>query len=369
MIKNTYRNQVEVLHSSHRAFHIHTIRLPDGDRAEDWWICDGHWSQTPVADAVTLPGRYAISGMVDAHTHLSMDMGIFGLPEASDAVIEANVQDKLRQGVTAVRDAGALPQAAITSSSSDRIRIISTGKMIAPPERGYPGICVPVAEDHLIDFALREISEGHRWIKIMADFPFPVAELNYYRSVPTYSFDALQRLCKAVHEKGARVAVHSAVAWAAECVHAGVDSIEHGPALTSDALTEMAQRGIAWVPTLTTVAGVGEFLSTANVPAALQVYARDSLRDIRALLPIAEKLGVTIMAGTDEHPNDFAGEVRKLHDYGLSTRAALHAAADAARAFLGLSAWQEGAPAEVALFEDDPREQLEVLGEPVAVVA
>ncbi len=349
--------------------HIHAIRLPGGDRAEDWWIRDGLWSTTPVEGAITLPGRYAIVGMVDAHTHLSMDMGIFGLPEASAAVIEANVADKLRQGVTAVRDAGALPQAAITSSSSDRISIISTGKMIAPPERGYPSICVPVPEDHLIDFALREISEGHRWVKIMADFPFPSDELNYYTSLPTYSFDALQRLCAAVHDKGARVAVHTAVAWASECVRAGVDSIEHGPALTPDALAQMARRGIAWVPTLTTVAGVGEFLSNANVPPSLQMQARDSLRNIRMLLPIAEKLGVTIMAGTDEHPNDFAGEVCKLRAYGLSPRAALLAAADGARAFLGLSEWQAGAPVEVVLFDDDPRESLDVLARPVAVVA
>ena len=172
-----------------------------------------------------------------------------------------------------------------------------------------------------------------------------------------------------MHEKGARVAVHSAVAWATEYVRAGVDSIEHGPALTPDALTEMAQRGIAWVPTLTTVAGIGEYLSTADVPPSLQDQARDSLRNIRALLPVAERLGVTIMAGTDEHPNDFVGEVCKLHDYGLSTRAALRAASDTGRAFLGLPAWQEGAPANVVLFDNDPRERLGVLGKPVAVLA
>jgi imidazolonepropionase-like amidohydrolase len=93
------------------------------------------------------------------------------------------------------------------------------------------------------------------------------------------------------------------------------------------------------------------------------------MRNIRTLLPIAEKLGVTIMAGTDEHPGDFVGEVRKLHAYGLSARAALHAASGAARAFLGLPMWQVGAPADVALFEDDPRESLDVLARPVTVVA
>ena len=105
MNKQTVRQQISLARSAGQAFHIHAIRLPDGDRAEDWWIGNGHWSQTPLAGAMTLPGRYALSGMVDAHTHLSMDMGIFGLPETSEAVIEANLQDKLRQGVTAVRDA------------------------------------------------------------------------------------------------------------------------------------------------------------------------------------------------------------------------------------------------------------------------
>lgn len=42
-----------------------------------------------------MAGCYAIAGMVDAHAHLSMDMGAFGLPDASAAVIEANWQTQL----------------------------------------------------------------------------------------------------------------------------------------------------------------------------------------------------------------------------------------------------------------------------------
>jgi imidazolonepropionase-like amidohydrolase len=238
-------------------FHLHAVRLPGGDRAEDWWIQDGQWSQTPVDDAHPLPGNYATAGLVDGHTHLSMDMGLFGLPDGSEAVIDANVQDKLRQGVTAVRDAGALPEATVTASSSDHITIIPTGKLISPPGHGYPRICTPVTEDGLIDFALYEIAQGNRWVKVIAEFPIDMSgsEMNHFASVPTYSFEALAWLCTAVHAKGARVAMHTATAWAARCVQAGADSIEHGPGLTPEALAEMAQRGIAWVPTLTSVAG------------------------------------------------------------------------------------------------------------------
>ena len=84
--------------NNQQAFHIHAIQLPHGTKAQDWWIANGNLQSTPIANAMTLPRRFVIPAMVDAHTHLSMDFGIFGLPDASDAVVQANLQNKARQG-------------------------------------------------------------------------------------------------------------------------------------------------------------------------------------------------------------------------------------------------------------------------------
>ena len=78
---------------------------------------------------------------------------------------------------------------------------------------------------------------------------------------------------------------------------------------------------------------------------------------------------VTIMAGSDEKPEDFAQEIILLNEYGLSPQAALAAAADHARAYLGLPPFAVGAAADVVLFNTDPRQNLNVLRQPSAIIS
>jgi imidazolonepropionase-like amidohydrolase len=75
-----------------------------------------------------------------------------------------------------------------------------------------------------------------------------------------------------------------------------------------------------------------------------------------------------VFAGTDagggiEHGR-IADEVRALHEAGLPLEAALAAASWKAREWLGLPCIQEGAPADVVVFDDDPRADLEALSRP-----
>ena len=337
-------------------WHIHATLLPDGDRAQDWWIYDGVLHEQPIADAETLPGKYAIAGMVDAHTHLSMDFGLFGLPEASDAVIRANLAHKATHGVLAVRDVGALPGAKIDPATSSDVRVLTTGNLNAPTERFHPGIYTPVEADQLIDSALHDLARGSRWVKVIADFPGP--DFNFFDPIVNYSFETLQQLCNAVHAKGARVAAHVSGSYVAEVVRAGIDSIEHGPMLTADVLAEMAWRGIAWTPTLTTVTRVCAMQVEMGVPYAASI--KQYLAQLKHTLPLAEKLGVQILVGTDEYPDSYADEVQLLHKYGLSVKGALLSASDSARAYLGLPWLKEGEAADLVLFDEDPRDAQKV---------
>jgi imidazolonepropionase-like amidohydrolase len=95
---------------------------------------------------------------------------------------------------------------------------------------------------------------------------------------------------------------------------------------------------------------------------------RQQLRERTAhLLRHAAGLGVTIMTGTDI-VGDIPAEVAMLTDLGLSPTAALSAATTAARRFLGLPDLADGVPADLVTFDSDPRDDPEVLANPVAVL-
>ena len=198
------------------------------------------------------------------------------------------------------------------------------------------------------------MARGATWIKVIADWTTP--ELSY-------PVDALRAMVERVHAAGGRVAAHTQWEGVRMVVEAGVDSIEHGCRLDPETLTLMADRGVAWTPTLSA------FNAPLGPDARPDLIERreEVLANYRAMIPTAHRLGVTLLAGTDT-VGTVVDEVRQLIDYGLSPLDALRAATTAARAFLGRPALTDGAPADLVTFEDDPREDPDVLRWPVAVV-
>ena len=87
----------------------------------------------------------------------------------------------------------------------------------------------------------------------------------------------------------------------------------------------------------------------------------------RVLVRSALDRGITVLAGTDT-AGTISDEIGYLIDFGLTPVQALRAATTDARAFLGLPALEDGAPADVVTFEADPREDPAVLATPTAVV-
>jgi imidazolonepropionase-like amidohydrolase len=87
-----------------------------------------------------------------------------------------------------------------------------------------------------------------------------------------------------------------------------------------------------------------------------------------AVVRAAFEAGVPVFAGTDagggiEHGR-IADEIRALRDAGLPADAALAAASWSARSWLGLPCIEEGAPADLIVFDADPRADLDVLARP-----
>ena len=96
--------------------------------------------------------------------------------------------------------------------------------------------------------------------------------------------------------------------------------------------------------------------------------ALEAFRRHPRLARLAAEVGVLVLAGTDAGmiPHGLVRhEIEHLLNAGLPPCVALGAGSWSARGFLGLAGIEEGAPADLIAFADDPRQGAEVLSRPV----
>ena len=349
------------------AYHVRATLLPDGDQPRDFWIRDRRVTFVPMdgAEALAPPGGFALPGLVDCHVHLTLDFAESGLPAGSAELVEANLRGHLSTGTFIVRDMGAVSGATQRLSDEGRPRVHHAGRLLGPPKR-YFGIQRDTTREELVDVATQEARFGVRWVKIIADFDESGDLLN---GTPNYPQDVLNAAVKAAQAAGARVAVHAVSPAGIEAgLNAGVDSIEHGTGVSERQLEIMAAKQIAWTPTLVIAPGAAAMSRemggkrTANAVLA-------GFENAGRMVPPAAKLGVTILAGTDMYPpGSIWREVAALQATGLAPARALAAASTTARAFLGEPALEEGAPANLVLYERDARNDPEFLTRPSLVM-
>jgi len=347
---------------SDERWHVRAVALPDGGKATDLWIADGRLADAPVDGARDLPGAFVAPGLVDAHVHLTFETrDRLGLERGSPELIAAHLDLHRRAGVLAVRDAGSLPGVALEPETATGVRVVACGPFLAPPGLFLAHLYEPTPPEEAVDTARRRIRDGTPWAKIIADHPG--ANGNPLAPRLGYSFELVAEIADAVHAEGGRLAVHVMGDIVREVVEAGADSVEHGNWADPNVVREMAARGTAWCPTLTTVLHHIE-------PVADRIAAARALLDRqRETLPLAAELGVTLLAGTDEEPHgSVADEVEVLVRYGVPPRAALEAATSGARAYLGLPGLEPGAPADLVTFERDPRDGVDALRTPAAIL-
>jgi imidazolonepropionase-like amidohydrolase len=342
------------------AWGLRGTELPFGTDTRSWWIDDsGRVCDDPLPGAESLPGRYILPGLVDAHAHPAIGAGPTGPMPLEDSEALINLSAWAKSGVTVLRDVGSPGGRTLDLVLEQGMpRLQAAGRFLAPSGRYFPQLLIEaVDEGSLVAAGLAEVSRGATWVKVIADFPDLTTGSD---AEPTYSVERIAQLTAAVHEHGARVAVHSTVSNAGLLVAAGVDSIEHGLGLDEAAIADMARRGTAWTPTLCAMFAL---LDDPKVPPVRRRAVEEASKRLAELIPLAVRLGVPVLTGTDV-TGSVAREVARLSDMGLDPSDALAAGSVWPRRFLGVSTT---AP-DIVTYHHDPREDPAELNDPAAVV-
>lgn len=335
---------------------IRGYALPHGEYV-DLYADGDRWTTDPVPGVEPVAEGWLLPGLVDAHTHP-------GALAPGDPLDEDLLRDHLREhldaGVTAIRAPGLAGEPpAWFGVAEDVPRAWHAGPWLAQHGQFFDGWGRRVDHAELPAVAAAQAARTG-WAKVVADWGVDD------EAVPV---DVLTAVVRAVHAVGGRVAVHTQHAdGGAAAVAAGVDSVEHGMWLDPDLLTRMAEQGTALTPTLSVMRS-----STPEVRRRPDGPRKDwYLGGVAAhgpLVAAAAEAGVLVLAGTDSAQHGRVGdEVRALADAGMRPHDALGAASWAARAYLGLGGLEPGAPADAVVYARDPRTDLALLSEPVAVV-
>jgi imidazolonepropionase-like amidohydrolase len=276
----------------------------------------------PGTETLALPGLTLLPGLIDAHSHLFLhpynetlwNDQVLKEPlgyRVVEAVLHA--RNTLLQGFTTLRDLGtegagfedvsvkrAIDQGLIPGPRLQVATraIVATGSY-GPGPRGFrPDLELPQGGQpvsgvpQVLEAVREQAGRGADWIKVYADYGRGPAG----RSVPTFSQEELDALVAEAHSSGRPVSAHATTAEGMRrAILAGVNTVEHGFGGTDSVFHLMAERHVAYLPTLTAVEAYAEYFDgyvVGQPPTA-------SMRQAAQAFQLALKNGVTIGCGSD----------------------------------------------------------------------
>ncbi|MCP9988519.1 amidohydrolase family protein [Streptomyces sudanensis] len=340
------------------------------DVRDELWVVDGRVAHTRptgvhASDVRTVTG-WALPGLVDAHCHVGLDA--HGAVDAGTSEKQALAERDA--GALLLRDAGSPADTRWIDDRDDLPKIIRAGRHIARTRRYIRNYAHEIEPADLVAYVAREARRGDGWVKLVGDWiDREVGDLT-----ACWPRAEVEAAIAEAHRLGARVTAHCfAEESLRDLVEAGIDCVEHATGLTEDTIPLFAERGVAIVPTLVNIAtfprlaagGEGRFPHWADHMRRLHERRYDTVR-------AAYDAGVPVFVGTDAGgalPHGLvAAEVAELVKAGIPALDALSATAWGARAWLGRPSLEEGAPADLVVYDEDPRADVRVLAAPRRVV-
>jgi imidazolonepropionase-like amidohydrolase len=349
--------------------HIRGRVLTGPDEAcDELWVVGGRITYrrpTTARDVRTVAG-WALPGLVDAHCHVGL--GPHGAVD--DDTSEKQALTDRDHGALLLRDAGSPADTRWVDDREDLPRIIRAGRHIARTRRYIRDFAYEIEPGDLTAYVRQEARRGDGWVKLVGDW----IDREAGDLTACWPRAALDEAIAAAHEEGARVTAHCfAEDSLTDLVEAGIDCVEHATGLTERTIPIFAERGVAIVPTLVNIATFPALAAggEAKYP-AWSAHMRRLHERRYETVRAAHDAGIRIFTGTDAGgslPHGLvAEEVAELAKAGLPPLDALSAACWDARRWLGRPLLDEGAPADLVVYETDPRAELAVLAAPQRVV-
>lgn len=336
------------------------------------------------ADAlrIELPNATVLPGLIDAHTHLTMDPKFgyetLAISVPREALIGAkNARATLTAGFTTVRNVGASGYAdvalrdAINAGDVPGPRMMVSGPALGitgghcdnnmlPSE--YHAVGDGVADGiSAVQHKVREnIKYGADLIKVCATGG--VLSLGDNPQASQYTLEEMKAIVADAHRLGRKVAAHAhgaeGIRWAAE---AGVDSIEHGSYIDDAGIAVMKEHGTCLVPTLYLGDWMIDNAGLTRLPPPLLAKAKEVIPAARKNIAHAFASGVKVAFGTDAavYPHGLnAHEFAVMVRLGLTPLQAIQAATVNAADLLGWSGkvgtLEPGAWADIVAVDGDP---------------
>ncbi|MBE6484164.1 MAG: amidohydrolase [Actinomycetaceae bacterium] len=340
-----------------------------GSERSEVWIKDGIISYSAPSGPVEEITGWIYPGLLDAHTHP-------GLSRTAERVSDAEVLRRLMVcrglGVTHIREMGAQRDVAPLLGPG-LPKVLRAGQHLARPMRYLRYLAIELEPRDLPAEAERQAHRGDGWVKIVGDW-IDRSEGADSDLRALWPRNVLVDAVAAVHDAGARVAVHTFAARTVDdLLEAGVDSIEHGSGMVRDHFIEARDQGILVDPTLRQVATFPDIAARAiKYPVYKEhMLAMDARRRDHVALML-EVGGHFIMGSdTDGDVAELGGLPRELICAvadGMPTDVVMAAASYDGRRLVGLPTWEEGAPADFVVYDADPEEDITVTKRPTAVI-
>ncbi|MCC3654822.1 amidohydrolase family protein [Streptomyces sp. S07_1.15] len=343
------------------------LRGPE-DVRDELWVRDGRVTyEAPAAarEVTTLTG-WVLPGLVDAHCHVGLD----ARGPVDESTSEKQALTDRDAGTLLIRDAGSPSDTRWIDDREDLPRIIRAGRHIARTRRYIRNYAHEIEPGDLVAYVAREARRGDGWVKLVGDW----IDRSTGDLAPCWPRGEVEAAIAEAHRLGARVTAHCfAEDSLRDLVEAGIDCVEHATGLTGETIPLFAERGVAIVPTLVNIATFPRLADGGQ-----EKFPRwsDHMRRLHErryeTVAAAHDAGIPVFAGTDAGgslPHGLiAQEVAELVKAGLPAATALSAATWGAREWLGRPGLTEGAPADLVVYDTDPREDVRVLAAPRHVV-